>query len=76
MIKNKSTTTNKKKSANKQSDQLVRVLNIPNISQYSEKQIKKQSKNFVINLIIAITTMFITIGIIIVVAIIIGIKKG
>ncbi|MCV3728349.1 hypothetical protein OF376_00935 [Ureaplasma miroungigenitalium] len=76
MIKNKSTTTNKKMVANKQSEQLARVLNIPNISQYSEKQIKKQSKNFVINLIIAITTMFITIGIIIVVAIIIGIKKG
>ncbi|MCV3743678.1 hypothetical protein OF377_02185 [Ureaplasma sp. ES3154-GEN] len=59
-----------------QTKQLARILNIPNISQYSEKQIKKQSRNFVINLIIAITTMFITIGIIIVVAIIIGIKNG
>ncbi|EDU56855.1 conserved hypothetical protein [Ureaplasma urealyticum serovar 7 str. ATCC 27819] len=61
---------------NDKNNQLTKVLNIPSVVKYTESKIKKSGKNFSINLIITTTTMFIVIGIIITIAIAIGIKLG
>ena len=63
-----------KSSPDDKNNQLTPVLNIPSAVKYTESKIKKNGKNFSINLIITITTMFIVIGIIITIAIAIGIK--
>ncbi|AJQ45252.1 hypothetical protein JM47_01285 [Ureaplasma diversum] len=58
----------------KRENQLTKVLNIPSVIHFTEKKLKKQGKNFIINILLTVTTMFILLGVIITIAIAIGIR--
>lgn len=58
----------------KKENQLTKVLNIPSVIHFTEKKLKKQGKNFIINILLTVTTMFILLGVVITIAIAIGIR--